>query len=288
MDTGEDTGANADQIVYWNSEQGEEWVALQTDLDVMFRPVLQELLARAAPGEGERVLDVGCGAGSSTLAFAARVGADGEAVGADVSAPLLERARRSMARAGVANVQFLLADAQTHAFEAERFDLLASRFGVMFFADPLAAFTNLAAALRRQGRVCFISWAELADNVWFRIPRDIAVARLGPPTPAPPTAPGPFAFSDAGRVLGILRDAGFAEPTVDRLEVTIPVPGTIEDASRLATNLGPATRIAKQYGADENDMTAITADIAGEFAAYAETGTVRIPATVNCFTARKS
>ena len=277
------TGANADQIAFWNSSPGGNWVAFQMDLDAIHRSILQHLMERAHPEPRERVLDIGCGAGSSTMEFASRIGPEGEAVGLDISRPLLDRAEELKAKAGLANIQYLLADAQTHTFDSGRFDLLASRFGVMFFSDPVAAFKNLARALRAGGRVALVSWAGLAGNPWFEIPRNIAVARLGRPTPQPLEAPGPFAFSDGEHVLGILRDGGFTDCSAERTEVILDFPGTAEDAAHIASHVGAATRIMKEYGAGPSDLEAIERDVAIEFQTFAAGGALHIPAVVNFF-----
>lgn len=200
---------NAQQVAYWNEQAGPTWADLQGPLDRQLAPLGRRVMAELDLGPGRRVLDVGCGAGETTLALAA-TGA--EALGVDISRPLLEVAKaRSQ---GLANVSFLEADAQAHAF-AEPFDAIFSRFGVMFFSDPVAAFANLRGALKPGGRLAFVCWRRPDENPVLTAPMQAALAHIPPPPPpADPTAPGPFAFADPERILAILTAAGFAEVAV--------------------------------------------------------------------------
>lgn len=207
-----DSGANADQIAYWNNSAGATWAALQDRLDRQIEPLGQRAMDAGAPRAGERVLDIGCGCGQTSLELAQRVGPTGQVLGVDISEPMLEVARRRGGEAGLANVSFLAADAQTRAFPPGGFDLAFSRFGVMFFDDPTAAFRNIAAALRPDGRLAFVCWRPLAENPWMGAPMQAALSLLPPmPPPADPTAPGPFAFADPERLRGILAAAGLVD-----------------------------------------------------------------------------
>jgi len=288
MDDHQDSNrTNEDQIAFWNSDHGGKWVTLQSGLDAIHLTALQQLIDRASPTSGERLLDVGCGAGSSTMALAGRVGSDGMVTGVDISRALLIKAEEIRATAHAQNVEFILADAQTHRFKSSAYDLVASRFGVMFFSEPIAAFRNLAGALRKGGRVAFVSWAALDENPWFAIPRDAAVSRFGPPEKAPPKAPGPFAFADRDYVADILQKAGFVNCRAEGTDITLEFPGTTKDAALLACSVGAATRIAKQYGASRSDMDAIESDVAAGFERFDRNGEVLIPARVNYFDAVK-
>lgn len=207
-----DSGANADQIAYWNNSAGATWAALQDRLDRQIEPLGQRAMDAGAPKAGEQVLDIGCGCGQTSLELAQRVGPSGQVLGVDISEPMLEVARRRGGEAGLANVSFLAADAQTRAFPPGGFDLAFSRFGVMFFDDPTAAFRNIAAALRPDGRLAFVCWRPLAENPWMGAPMQAALSLLPPmPPPADPTAPGPFAFADPKRLRGILAAAGLVD-----------------------------------------------------------------------------
>ena len=199
----EAAGPNAAQIDYWNATAGPSWVAAQEGLDIELRPWGEKAIATLAPVAGARMIDVGCGCGATTLMLAERVGPGGRVLGADISAPMLALARQRAEAAGLAQASFIQADAQTHAFEPA--DGVFSRFGVMFFADPAAAFANLRAALTERGRVVFVCWRALEHNPWMGVPV-AAIAPLLPQAPqAPqPGAPGPFAFADGDRVHAIL------------------------------------------------------------------------------------
>src|SRR5688572_25349292 len=136
------TGPNAEQIEFWNSERARKWVELQERMDALIEEFGARAIERAALAAGERVIDVGCGCGGTTLELARRVGARGSVLGVDVSNVMLSRARERARAAGVANVEFVDADAQTHGFAADAWDCVFSRFGVMFFAEPARAFAN--------------------------------------------------------------------------------------------------------------------------------------------------
>ena len=200
-------GPNAQQRTYWNEVAGPKWVQLDALINDQIEGLGLEGMQRAQPAAGEAVLDIGCGCGRTSLELARSVGPEGRVLGADVSRPMLELAR---SRAGDSpQLSFEEADAQTHAFEAGAFDLLFSRFGVMFFGDPGAAFRNLRASLRPGGRMVFVCWQEIGKNPWMAIPGAAAMQHLEPGAPPDPTAPGPFAFADATRVKGLLEAAGF-------------------------------------------------------------------------------
>lgn len=278
-------GPNADQAEYWNSAPGRKWLAHEDILDTLLAGVEARLIERAAVGQGDRVLDVGCGTGATSRALAACVGASGRVLGLDISQPLLERARK---RAGdLPQLGFLLADAQTHRFETSDNDLVASRFGVMFFDDFVAAFRNLMTALRPGGRICFVAWGPVARNPWFTIPRDAAVARMGSPAPQPPEAPGPLAFSDRARVRSILSAAGFSDIQADEEAVDLRWPAELGPLARLGTSLGPAARILREHGGSPEDEDAIREVVAAGLAGFQGPGGFRIPACLNFFAARR-
>ncbi len=277
-------GPNAEQAEFWSSDAGEKWARLQARLDALFAPVTEALLARAAIAPGESVLDIGCGAGDTTLAAADRAGATGRVLGVDISDTLLAVARRRAAGRG--NVGFTLADAQTHRFAAAAHDLLLSRFGLMFFADPVAAFANIARALRPGARAVFASWAAVEHNPWSHVAAAAGTARLGPVAPVEPRAPGQFAFAEIGYVTEILAAAGLAGAEGAALDIRLPVADTAAEAADLATRIGPVSRILREKAGTETDRRAIAADIARTFARWEGPDGVRVPARINLFTAR--
>lgn len=280
-----DIANNDDQIAYWNAATGEKWVALQAGLDSFLRRPLEQLLRRATPVHGERVLDIGCGAGTSTLALAKIVGSAGSAVGVDISRPLLDRAEQLREHAQIPNTTFLLADAQVHPFQPKAFDVVISRFGVMFFAAPVVAFQNISKALKPGGRIAFVSWAPIAQNPWFNIARDIAIKHLGNPSPADPRAPGPFAFADLDYVHGVLSDAGFADYRGEPMSVVLEFDGTVEVAASIITNVGAANRIIREFDAAPEIVQQIEHDITSEIQQFVRGDCVQIPSVVNYFSA---
>jgi SAM-dependent methyltransferase len=279
--------ANADQAAYWNSASAGKWVTFQSGIDATFAPINERLIERCKLNAGERVLDIGCGAGAISLDLAISVGPQGSVVGIDVSEQLLDLADRRRIEERIEHINYLLSDAQTYLFDVDFFDLLTSRFGVMFFDDPVAAFQNLARALRSGGRLVFVSWAEIAANPWFGAPRDAAVARLGRPKPASPTAPGPLAFADIGYVLDILECAGFDDCRGTTEAVDLFNPGSVREVAHLASNIGPSARIVREFDGSDADVMAIAEGVEEAFQQYAVDGGVRIPVSLNFFSAGK-
>ena len=256
------------QVKDWNGESGERWVANQARLDHMLAVFGDAAILAAAPVEGERVMDVGCGAGASTLALARRVGPSGHVLGVDISKPLIQRATE-LAPAD-APVAFQLADAGRAALPQARLDLLFSRFGVMFFEDPAAAFAHMRRALKPDGRLAFVCWRAAAENDWGRLPLD-AIRDLVPlPAPPDPEAPGPFAFADPDRITRILATAGFADITIAAFDHAIPFgqgdtrEAALDDAVDMAFQVGPLSRVL----ADQPEAIRIRASTAVR-AAYA-------------------
>jgi SAM-dependent methyltransferase len=237
---------NAYQVADWNGQSGEHWVANQARLDAMLAVFGQAAIEAIAPATGERVLDVGCGAGASSLALAARVGAGGQVLGVDISEPLIARARALVPQDTPA--QFRAADASSAELPEGAFDILFSRFGVMFFDDPTEAFAHMRRALRPGGRVAFVCWRSAAENDWVRVPMDAIKGIVPPPAPPDPEAPGPFSFGDRGRVARILTAAGFTDIAIAPFDASVPFgqggtrDAAIDDAVKMAFEGGPLSR----------------------------------------------
>lgn len=283
----DDTTANAAMRRYWNEVAGPRWVGRQGVQEARNVEMLGILLAAAAARPGERVLDIGCGTGVTTQPYAEAVGPTGHVTGIDISQPMLDAARRRIDAAGLHNVTLTLADAQVHEFAPAAYDLLTSRLGVMFFADPTAAFRNLFGALRPGGRLCMAVWAPLAENVHWKIPFDIAVKHLGPPAPEPAHAPGPHAFGDRDYLRGILNAAGFADIASEPRHFHIRG----DTAAHMAEHVGlfgAVQRLMDEKAADEATRRAIIAETETAFAAYATPDGIRLPATFLLVTARRA
>ncbi|MBB3648984.1 SAM-dependent methyltransferase [Rhizobium sp. BK619] len=238
---------NLYQIADWNGQSGERWVAYQARLDAMMAVFGQAAIEAAAPATGERVLDVGCGAGASSLALAARVGAEGHVLGVDISESLIGRAR-ALASPNTPAV-FQVADASSSTELPEgAFDILFSRFGVMFFDDPTAAFAHMRRALKPGARVAFVCWRGMAENDWVRLPMGAIKGIVPPMAPPDPEAPGPFSFGDQGRVARILTAAGFTDIAIAPFDASIPFgeggtrDAAIDDAVEMTLEVGPLSR----------------------------------------------
>ena len=279
--------ANAAQAEFWNADPGRNWVIHQPAMDRLLVNVTDLLMAAADPRPGERVLDVGCCTGTTLLASAAAVGGAGRVLGVDLSGPMLALADARCRAAGLSRAEVLWADAQDHAFAAGSFDLVLSRFGMMFFADPVAALRNLGRALRPGGRMALLAWGSADENPFFRIPGRIAAARLGPVAPPDPAAPGPLAFADAARVLGLLRAAGLADVAARAVDVSLDEAAGVAPVLTLLGAVGGLPRIMREKGGSEADMRAILAEVGQAFAPHVSDAGLRLPAKVNLFTARR-
>ncbi len=205
---------NQAQIEHWNSADTRQWVDQQLEHDRQLEPFGQAVVDAAGIGRRSTILDVGCGCGTTTL-LAAQHGM--QAVGVDISAPMIDRARANARRMTISNVDYLLADAQTYPFPPSAFDVGMSRFGVMFFDDPMAAFANIRSSLRPGARLAFCCWQALARNDWLLLPGMAAAEHL--PLPAPSDGPGPFSLADPDSLVSLLETAGFDTVLLESLEL---------------------------------------------------------------------
>lgn len=238
------TAANPSQVEYWNGPVGDRWARLQTRIDALFAPVSALVIDRAVVAPGERVLDIGCGCGGTSLDLARRVGPDGTVLGIDISRPMIDVAASRVPPELEGRLSFRLADAAVTRFDPG-FDLAFSRFGVMFFEDPVAAFATIRSDLRPGGRLAFACWRPFKENSWFTLSYFAAKPHLPPPEPVDPDAPGPFAFADPDRVRRILGAAGFGDIAIDPFdcELVLGRPGRLDEAFDIATQLGPTSRL---------------------------------------------
>ena len=241
--------ANEDQIAEWNGALGHGWATMQAEIDGIVGPFGEEALKAAAARPGECVVDIGCGCGDTSIRLARSVGARGAVVGVDVSQPMLDVARARAAQEHLeGTLSFVDADASTADLPPAS-DLLYSRFGVMFFDQPAQAFTHLRQSLRSGGRCVFVCWRAPGDNPWAMVPLVAARRALDvTPVPVDPTAPGPFAFADEGRVRRILTDAGFRRIVVDRFDTQVGLGPSPRAAAERALRIGPTARLAREVG----------------------------------------
>jgi SAM-dependent methyltransferase len=268
---------NQEQIAMWNGTAGRAWVETQESLDRLFQPFEHLLVDAVAATRAQRVLDVGCGTGSTTLAIARRLGTQGTSVGLDLSEPMIALARTRAERESTPP-SFICADAQTHAFEPASFDMIVSRFGVMFFDDSVRAFTNLRRAAAADAALHLIVWRGAADNP-FMTAAERAVAPFLPELPVRrPDEPGQFAFADRNRVYSILEQSGWAEIDIQPLDVECVLPE--HELVAYLTKLGPVGRVLQQV--NEQTQSRIIAAARAAFDPYVHGAEVRF--TAACWT----
>lgn len=269
---------NDDQRALWNGPDAEFWVREQERMDRTLAPVVAPLLSFAAPVAGSTVVDVGCGCGATTIELARAVGPAGRVIGVDVSESMLGLARERLR--GFGNAACRLGDAAELSLGDIGAELLVSRFGVMFFGNPVGAFANLRTALVPGGRLRFACWRPIGENPWLQIPLH-AVYEHAPRMPKPqPEEPGPFSFSDTSRVERILNGAGFGAISFTPLDIQIDLApaGTLEDAVMQSSSIGPAKRALKDQPDDVR--AAAIESIRRALASYASASGVKLAGAV--------
>jgi SAM-dependent methyltransferase len=270
---------NQAQIDYWNGPTGKRWALHNSETDRNLAEAADAALKLAAAQPGERVLDIGCGAGLTSLLLAEAVGTGGHVMGVDVSQPMLALAR---SRAQGANLDFIEADAALYPFQPEH-DLIFSRFGVMFFVDPVAAFANIRKGAARDGRLAFVCWRAVQENEWVTLPYEAAKSLLPEQKPVHPHAPGPYAFADADRVRNILADAGFSGIGIEKFDGTMDLGSDPQLASFQITQLmGPTARALRD--ADDATRTRVQSAVAEALAQF-QAGAPTIRLGIACWLA---
>jgi SAM-dependent methyltransferase len=257
---------NAEQIAYWNGPGGHHWAERQQRQDMVLAPVSEALLHCAAVQPGETVIDIGCGCGATSFELAQRVGANGRVIGIDISAPMLERAR-ALTPPG-APMEFVQADATVHPFVPHSADLLFSRFGVMFFAEPAVSFANMRKALRPSGRLVFACWRTPRDNPWMMFGLREAYKHVPKLPELGPEDPGPFSFSKEERVHRILGEAGFTGIAMERVDLLLDIAtgGGLESALETTLAIGPTSRALEDQPPEK--VAAVTEAIRAALAAH--------------------
>lgn len=263
--------ANQDQAANWNEAGGRTWVEMNDVLDRMLAPFEAALTEAAFPGAGRRVLDIGCGAGATTLAMARRLGPQGMILGVDISAPLVEAANARARAEGLDQAAFMKADAQTCAFAPGDFDAAISRFGVMFFDDPEAAFANIRSGLRPDGQLTFVAWRSPKENPFMIAAATAAAPYLPAMSPPQPDAPGQFGFADGERVRRILEGSGWSDVEISPLD--LPNEVSEPDLMAYVTRLGPAGAALRD--ADEDLKAQVAEALAVAFQPFVKDGAAR-------------
>ncbi len=279
------SGGNEDQIAFWSGSQGEKWVRLHKRIDAMLDPFGRAVQDRLDVARGSHALDVGCGSGGTSFALADAVGPEGSVTGIDVSRPMLQRATARASTIPELNLRFIEADAQHHPLPAGRFDVLMSRFGVMFFDDPVAAFANLHAATKPGGRLGFAAWRDRRDNPWATTPARVVRPYVElPPTPAP-NSPGQFGFADADFVADVLGRAGWDDVAIERFDTEVAVGRDPADAADFLIEMGPAGPALAEAGAEIRQKA--RDDLHAALAPQARPGGVHMAFSIWIVTARR-
>jgi ubiquinone/menaquinone biosynthesis C-methylase UbiE len=285
--TDQQTGSpNAREVQYWNSAHTRPWADEYEAIDRLFAGLTRVALDHAAPKLGERVIDIGCGSGTTVLELAARVGPSGYVLGADVSKLSVAKARERIAAATVHQAEIMLCDVSTHIFPANSFDLVFSRFGVMFFADPVATFANIRKAMKSDGRLALAVFRTPQENKWATAAL-AAVRHLLPPiTPPGPEEPGEFSWADAARVHRILETAGFEDISLMSHDPAMPLAGRggAAEAASFTFRVGPVVRAMSD--ASEQQKKEVRSVLEAFFTSHEGPQGVVLPGAIWVVTAR--
>jgi hypothetical protein len=274
---------NEEMAAIWNGVSGRAWVDEQQLLDRTYEPIEKMLVDEVSAARARAVLDIGCGAGATTLAVARSLGSHGRATGIDISEPLIAVARARALRESSAP-EFICGDAQTHAFEPDSFDLVISRFGVMFFDDPVAAFANLRRAATSRAQLRLVVFRALAENPFMTTAERAAAPLLGGIPPRKPNAPGQFAFADSSYVRRILEEGGWLHTGFSALDIGCGFAAA--DLERFFTRLGPLGQVLRDT--DEPTRQRVIRDVRAAFTPYLRGDEVRFNAACWMISARAS
>ncbi|MBI06772.1 MAG: hypothetical protein CMM54_07325 [Rhodospirillaceae bacterium] len=277
---------NAEMNRYWNDLAGQRWVQFQQQLDGQIRNIGRMAMDQADLRAGQAVLDIGCGCGDSSLELARRVAPGGRIYGVDLSQTMLNWALERAGYEPELAISFERKDAQNAKFEPAGFNHAFSRFGVMFFEDPVAAFGNIRSALAPGGQLTFICWRPVELNPWMAIPIDIACRFVTPLEPITPGTPGPFGLADGARTKKILTEAGYRDIVIEALDEAFYVsgPGTVEAAVAHCIGMGPVGRLVADVDSDVRNLVA--AALADTFSSFHDGTGVRMASATWIVTAR--
>lgn len=274
---------NSEVQKYWNEEGGNKWVENIDVVESILVPMSNKLIQKIAATSGDKILDVGCGGGVTSIKLAEQVGPTGKVLGVDVSVPIIAIAIER--GAGIANLKFQQCDAATASMDDDGFDVITSRFGVMFFDDPIAAFTNLHNSLKSTGRLVFLCWRTIEENPWLGEPAAATFEIMPPPEEKPdPEAPGPFSLGDPDHLKNIVQSAGFNNIDLRAVDMGMPM-GPLDEAVSFLMKLGPAADAVKE--ASEDEKVAVAAAIRKVMGKYDSADGVTTPAATWIVTATK-
>jgi len=250
---------NIEQFEYWNEKSGPKWAKLDDSMNERFSILTEELFSRADINENDRVLDIGCGGGQTSFKASQLVGYSGQVLGADISETLLSLARSKFSN--TSNLDFSLCDAQNHEFQSNEFDKIISRFGVMFFEDPVEAFRNIYRSLKVNGSLNFVCWSDMIENEFFTEGADIITNHTQINLPPLTREPGPFAFREKSYIEEILSLSGFKNIKIDKVKTTILTKDSAEQAAEILMNIGPRAKMLSQASLSDEAMHKIREQI---------------------------
>jgi SAM-dependent methyltransferase len=278
---------NTEMAKFWNGEGGQKWVGREDRLEASLQPFGQCAIDALMISGDERGLDIGFGCGETTIQLAAELGPGGHVHGLDISTTMVEAAQNRAGRSSVENISFECADAQTSALPTDRYDFVFSRFGVMFFDDPVMAFKNIFQSLKPGGRLVFMCWAGRDENAWVRLPLAVVENYIAVPAVPPPGTPGPFSLSDGARVKGILSEAGFSDIAVAPFQTPFVLGVDVDEAVSYLMELSPTGGAIRLADPDENIRARIADELATLLESHNSEAGITMDASGLLVTARK-
>ncbi len=277
---------NNEMNEYWNGDGGHKWVRFQARMDTSLKHFGHKVMAAAAISVNENVIDIGCGCSDTTFDIAQRVGPGGYVQGLDISEPILTQARARTFSNVVSNIIFNHGDAQTYPFDVATADIVFSRFGVMFFDDPVAAFSNIRQTLKQGGRMAFICWQPAAANEWISLALDVVKNHITLPASPGPEEPGPLSLGDKNRVTHILSKAGFSHISIKRFDSALNIGANLNESIEFLTQMGPAGSALSQPDVNDMDKSRINAELRDRLTSYETDQGVALGAATWIVTAR--
>ena len=271
-------GQNQEQGANWNSKSGKAWVTNDSKMNSQLEVITTRLFKEFKTLQGQRILDVGCGSGKTSKLLSDQVGSSGSVEGVDISKPLLELAHDKYGK--IKNINFINADAQSFEFKKSYYDRIVSRFGVMFFENSIAAFTNMHHALKPNGTLNFVCWSAIEENEFFILPLEIVLKYLKKPIPGPSKAPGPLAFSDKTYLLNILKLSGFKNINIKAVETKMLSFDPVKEQVRFFNKMGLAARMKKEASFDAQIHEKIDHELEAELIKRTDANCTSLKATV--------